>query len=448
MDSSATPVPSSAESSLGALKGQGEPFSSSLRAFFEPRFAADFGSVRIHTSPESDRLNQQLNARAFTMGHDIFFRRGQYDPNGSHGRDLIAHELTHVLQQKGRSGSSQAVQTSGGTTRTLGEGSTKTPAVSSASSEAGMLLQLQEMACFAIHDPAIADPECTLLARLEDLREHLMNNVRIPPYDPDWTLVLAVHGSEDHLSESSHGETPVTFDERGLRGIFETDVFQQWRQTNGPALIVLTACQVTAAFEGVIISLLTRTGTSGQLPQGLGQGCRPAVDFEHPPNVTALTRADFDQLPAADQRTFLSGLSQLNSRWGYYGRPPITARSAELSPEGLGEEELGGGEEFGPPTEQPHVSRTPIEERLLHFYYDEVPGGSWPIVRVMVPVDRVPEIEREEGEHPHHERHNSWVTNIAFYNRARNARFQRYCPEAPGQQARPEPASRMTTTSP
>ncbi|HWR89171.1 MAG TPA: DUF4157 domain-containing protein, partial [Dissulfurispiraceae bacterium] len=313
-DSAAKLVTPSAESSLGALKGQGEPFSSSLRAFFEPRFAADFGPVRIHTSAESDRLNQQLNARAFTMGHDIFFRRGQYDPHGSRGRGLIAHELTHVLQQKGRSESSQAVQTSGGTARTLGEGSTKTPAVSSASPEAGMLLQLQEMACFVVHDPSIADPGCTFFERLEGLRDHLISNVSIPPYDPDWTLVLAIHGSEDHLSESAHGETPVTFDERGLRGIFETDVFQQWRQANGPALIVLTACQVTAAFEGVIINLLTRTGTAGQLPQGLGAGCRPAVDFEHPPNVTALTRADFEQLPAADQRTFLSGLSQLNSR--------------------------------------------------------------------------------------------------------------------------------------
>jgi hypothetical protein len=59
----------------------------------------DFTDVRVHTSPESDDLNRQLSARAFTTGQDIFVRQGDYAPHSSSGRELIAHELSHVVQQ-------------------------------------------------------------------------------------------------------------------------------------------------------------------------------------------------------------------------------------------------------------------------------------------------------------------------------------------------------------
>ncbi len=59
----------------------------------------DFSGVRVHTSPEADDLNQQLSAKAFTTGQDVFFRQGAYDPGSGSGRELIAHELTHVVQQ-------------------------------------------------------------------------------------------------------------------------------------------------------------------------------------------------------------------------------------------------------------------------------------------------------------------------------------------------------------
>jgi hypothetical protein len=65
----------------------------------ESAFGADFGGVRVHTDAQADGLNRLLNARAFTTGHDIFFRRGEYSPGSSTGRELLAHELTHVVQQ-------------------------------------------------------------------------------------------------------------------------------------------------------------------------------------------------------------------------------------------------------------------------------------------------------------------------------------------------------------
>jgi hypothetical protein len=90
-----------AEDQIESRRGSGESLPDSAREFFEPRFGQDFSGVSIHTGAESDTLNRELNARAFTTGQDIFFRTGEYDPESSDGRELLAHELTHVVQQGG-----------------------------------------------------------------------------------------------------------------------------------------------------------------------------------------------------------------------------------------------------------------------------------------------------------------------------------------------------------
>ena len=79
----------------------GQPLPRSTRRFMEDRFGADFSAVRIHTDGDAHQHAVQLNARAFTIGHDIHFRRGQFDPQQRAGRHLLAHELTHTLQQQG-----------------------------------------------------------------------------------------------------------------------------------------------------------------------------------------------------------------------------------------------------------------------------------------------------------------------------------------------------------
>ena len=58
--------------------------------------------MRVHTGGETDQLNRSLSARAFTTGQDVFFRQGAYQPESRGGQELIAHELTHVIQQNGR----------------------------------------------------------------------------------------------------------------------------------------------------------------------------------------------------------------------------------------------------------------------------------------------------------------------------------------------------------
>ena len=77
----------------------GEPMSPSERSYFEPRFNTGFGAVRLHVGDEASSTASVLNARAFTTGQDIFFAKGEYSPGNTKGRHLLAHELTHVVQQ-------------------------------------------------------------------------------------------------------------------------------------------------------------------------------------------------------------------------------------------------------------------------------------------------------------------------------------------------------------
>ena len=80
-------------------RGQGSALPAEARAFMEPRFGRDFSQVTVHADAQADQLNRQLSARAFTTGRDIYFRQGAYAPGSPAGQKLLAHELTHVVQQ-------------------------------------------------------------------------------------------------------------------------------------------------------------------------------------------------------------------------------------------------------------------------------------------------------------------------------------------------------------
>jgi hypothetical protein len=89
------------ERSIDQARGGGHNMDHGTRTRMESAFGADFSGVRIHTDARADGLSQSLSARAFTTGHDVFFRQGEYNPGSSSGRELLAHELTHVVQQNG-----------------------------------------------------------------------------------------------------------------------------------------------------------------------------------------------------------------------------------------------------------------------------------------------------------------------------------------------------------
>src|SRR5512138_2995680 len=87
-------------------RGGGQSLDSTVQTKMSDATGQDFSDVKVHTGPESHALNESLSAKAFTTGHDIFFREGAYDPGSSSGQELLAHELTHVVQQSsGRVGS-------------------------------------------------------------------------------------------------------------------------------------------------------------------------------------------------------------------------------------------------------------------------------------------------------------------------------------------------------
>ncbi|WP_424103108.1 DUF4157 domain-containing protein [Moorena producens] len=90
------------ESSIARSRGSGQPLSERIREPMEKAFGGvDFSGVKVHTDGHSDQLNQSMQAKAFTTGSDVFFRQGAYNPGSQEGQELIAHELTHVVQQGG-----------------------------------------------------------------------------------------------------------------------------------------------------------------------------------------------------------------------------------------------------------------------------------------------------------------------------------------------------------
>lgn len=82
-----------------ALNSTGSSLDASTQGFMENRFGYDFDNVRIHTGAVAEKSAQSINALAYTRGNDIVFNRGQYSPGSYEGRKLLAHELTHVVQQ-------------------------------------------------------------------------------------------------------------------------------------------------------------------------------------------------------------------------------------------------------------------------------------------------------------------------------------------------------------
>lgn len=87
------------ESDINKARGSGQPLNAGLQQSMGQAMRADFSGVRVHTDTQSDQLNQSIQAQAFTTGQDVFFRQGAYQPENQAGQELIAHELTHVIQQ-------------------------------------------------------------------------------------------------------------------------------------------------------------------------------------------------------------------------------------------------------------------------------------------------------------------------------------------------------------
>jgi len=96
-----SPLPQVPDSVHEVLNSPGQPLDGATRSFMEPRFGHDFGGVRVHTDARASASARAVNALAYTVGNSIVFAQDRYRPENLNGRQLLAHELTHVVQQAG-----------------------------------------------------------------------------------------------------------------------------------------------------------------------------------------------------------------------------------------------------------------------------------------------------------------------------------------------------------
>ncbi|WP_299607154.1 DUF4157 domain-containing protein [uncultured Aquimarina sp.] len=99
--SSGVKTNASIEARLKSSKGRGNRMSGDTKNEMEAGFGADFSNVTIHTDTNAVQLSQELGAQAFTHGNDVYFNKGKYNPDSKEGKHLLAHELTHTVQQSG-----------------------------------------------------------------------------------------------------------------------------------------------------------------------------------------------------------------------------------------------------------------------------------------------------------------------------------------------------------
>lgn len=97
-----TAVAHSTENQIKSSAGGGSKLDAATQAQMEAGFGADFSQVNIHTDSQAVQMNKELGAQAFTHGKDIYFNEGKYNPGSTEGKHLLAHELTHTIQQSGR----------------------------------------------------------------------------------------------------------------------------------------------------------------------------------------------------------------------------------------------------------------------------------------------------------------------------------------------------------
>lgn len=109
-------APNHVENQINSSKGGGNSMDHETKNFMESRFGTDFSNVKIHTGSEAVQMSRELNAQAFAVGNDIYFNEGKYNPTSDSGKHLLAHELTHTVQQGNQVQRKPDIQLYGGCT--------------------------------------------------------------------------------------------------------------------------------------------------------------------------------------------------------------------------------------------------------------------------------------------------------------------------------------------
>lgn len=200
------------ESRINSLEGNGRPLSEATRTLFESGFGADFSNVRIHTSTAAHEASEALSARAFTTGRDVFFRRGEYSPTTKTGQELLAHELTHVVQQNGKEISGKLTVSQPGDTSER-----EADKIASAIMHRIQRIQLHNASHHEVEKFSLVAKEQIELSRQvveEELEQEQAPNNR----QEDRALIESEEQKENTEADISAGESPVRRGERESAG--------------------------------------------------------------------------------------------------------------------------------------------------------------------------------------------------------------------------------------
>jgi hypothetical protein len=179
---------------IKAQEGSGQPLAEETRSEMEANFGEDFSSVRIHTDSAADQITSDVDAIALTSGKDVFFKSGQYQPGSESGKQLLRHELTHVIQQSNNGTKAESISQRGDVfekeanqvASSLGRGAEISVAVASATP--GVQLQFGDLlgAVAGGVMPAVADTAKTeALAILQQVVAELASG------NPDFGSILS-----------------------------------------------------------------------------------------------------------------------------------------------------------------------------------------------------------------------------------------------------------------
>ncbi|MDJ0753610.1 MAG: DUF4157 domain-containing protein [Ardenticatenaceae bacterium] len=298
---------SSLPTRLQQNKGRGFPLPAAEKTFMESRFGADFSQVRIHTDHSAAQMNRTLNAQAFTYGKDIYFSPGKYNPGTSAGKKLLAHELTHVVQQKSRPW--------------IGRRRRR---------RRGRRQASFQMEMHVIGDRGLMVGGATFHTTLPAFRNAMLgqNRRQRRARRGRWTLWFAIHGWNGVVAYSRSCTLGVNcYNARTIRGVFGRAGWQRWLRTYGPSRVVLYSCNLNATMTTAIENSLKRPGTARtQAPRS--RRCNITYAGVSIPvrgtNIT--TRRQYRRLRARDRRQFMRSLRSLRVR-GYGQIPPAQIRT-------------------------------------------------------------------------------------------------------------------------
>jgi hypothetical protein len=206
------PAPDTAPPIVGEVLGtSGQPLDAATRAFFEPRFGYDFSGVRVHSDVRAAESARAVDALAYTVGRDVVFGLGQFEPRSMSGRRLIAHELAHVVQQSVSNGFSAAQSSHFGISRATPD---------------------------ALRINAVDDPSEHEADRIADAVIRPMMSMERP------ATVLPLLKASPHVYRKPQGDAPTKAEEKADQKLDElarypNDAIPAWKRLNGKAQILV-----------------------------------------------------------------------------------------------------------------------------------------------------------------------------------------------------------------